>query len=125
MRTGEAGRSGKGTMSSLCSSSPVEKPAVVQRPTRVRVQSTLLPSEQQRLDSYNKHEVQDGDSIQKLAIKYRVSVSPGRRTLIQTTWPSYANSPRVATPGRGDQGGEQDDCRRCHRIQGALDSEAA
>ena len=88
----------QGTMSSLCSSSPVEKPAVVQRPTRVRVQSTLLPSEQQRLDSYNKHEVQDGDSIQKLAIKYRVSVSPGRRTLIQTTWPSYANCPRVCRP---------------------------
>ena len=60
---------------SLCSSAPAEKPAVVQRPTRVRVQSTLLPSEQQRLESYNKHEVQDGDSIQKLAIKYRVSVS--------------------------------------------------
>ena len=88
----------QGTMSSLCSSSPVEKPAVVQRPTRVRVQSTLLPSEQQRLDSYNKHEVQDGDSIQKLAIKYRVSVSRGRRTLIQTTWPSYANCPRVCRP---------------------------
>ena len=62
-------------MSSLCSSAPAEKPAVLQRPTRVRVQSTMLPSEQQRLESYNKHEVQDGDSIQKLAIKYRVSVS--------------------------------------------------
>lgn len=68
-------------MSSLCSSTPAEKPAVVQRPTRVRVQSTMLPSEQQRLESYNKHEVQDGDSIQKLAIKYRVSVSVDCRCL--------------------------------------------
>ena len=36
---------GSGSNMSLCSSAPAEKPAVVQRPTRVRVQSTLLPSE--------------------------------------------------------------------------------
>lgn len=60
---------------SLCSSAPREAAAVVVRPTRVRVQSTLLPNEKQRLECYNKHEVRDGDSIQKLAIKYRVSVA--------------------------------------------------
>ena len=97
-------------MSSLCSSTPAEKPAVVQRPTRVRVQSTMLPSEQQRLESYNKHEVQDGDSIQKLAIKYRVSVRNKNRVSPVPHIPCAYS--RVAPPaGCGDQGGEQDDCR--------------
>ena len=60
--------------SSFCSSGPPEG-SIVERPTRVRVQSTLLPSEAQRLEAYHKHEVAEGDSIQKLAIKYRVSVA--------------------------------------------------
>jgi hypothetical protein len=42
---------------------------------RARIQSTLLPSEAERLENYNTHEVQDSDSIQKLAIQYRVSVA--------------------------------------------------
>ena len=93
---------------SLCSSAPRETPAVMQRPTRVRVQSTLLPSEEQRLECYNKHEVQDGDSIQKLAIKYRVSVS--RPLASAPVGRPRANRAPRASPGRGDQGREQDDC---------------
>ncbi len=87
-------------MSSLCSSTPAEKPAVVQRPTRVRVQSTMLPSEQQRLESYNKHEVQDGDSIQKLAIKYRVSVSPAPRRTVLPPDSSCTNPARLPPRSR-------------------------
>eukprot|EP01045_Picozoa_sp_COSAG04_P033048 COSAG04_NODE_6688_length_1278_cov_1.130619_2_plen_59_part_00 len=39
--------------SSFCSSGPPEG-SIVERPTRVRVQSTLLPSEAQRLEAYHK-----------------------------------------------------------------------
>eukprot|EP01051_Picozoa_sp_SAG22_P009312 SAG22_NODE_768_length_7351_cov_27.969939_2_plen_98_part_00 len=43
-------------------------------PMRIRIQSTLLPTKSEQMENYQQHEVVESDSIQKLAIQYRVSV---------------------------------------------------
>ena len=49
---------------------------------RVRIQSTLLPTASERMENYQQHEVLETDSIQKLAIKYRVSVRARLRCVL-------------------------------------------
>ena len=61
-------------MREICSAQPARPTTPREPPTHVRVQSTLLPSEERRKDAYHIHKIEDGDSIQKLAIKFRVSV---------------------------------------------------
>jgi hypothetical protein len=61
-------------MQEICNST-VESPKPRVRPSHVRVQSTLLPNDEQRKDHYMTHTVKEGDSVRSLAIKYRVSVA--------------------------------------------------
>ena len=61
-------------MKELCRSD-ASLPTPREKPTNVRVQSTLVPNELQRKEAYHEHEVRGSDSLRSLAIKYRVSVS--------------------------------------------------
>ena len=73
----------------LCKATPSEARAL---PMRVRIQSTLLPSKAEQMENYQQHEVEESDSIQKLAIQYRVSVRALAKTPPPPTPPLWAAS---------------------------------